>query len=225
MKKLLTLILVASGGGTDANAIMEAFSRGHFKDLVSRVVLISTKEGAGCLTKALSWNIDQRTVDVKEQTVFEQEIKNLLKELSADVVFLVGCIRRMPVISGLPMYNIHPAETSQFGGNGMYGLTVHKRVLLAIKDRIARGMASPEDGFFTYPTVHEAVQGYDQGREILRASVQIPSDIIRDLVAGIIPLSDLAERLQKHVLPREWLMLPAAVAIAVKNILDTKPEA
>jgi hypothetical protein len=45
MKKLLTLILVASGGGTDANAIMEAFSRGHFREwlMLPAAVAIAVK--------------------------------------------------------------------------------------------------------------------------------------------------------------------------------------
>lgn len=51
MSEKIRLGLVASGSGTDANAIMEAYRKGRI-NRAEPVILISTKTGAGCIDKA-----------------------------------------------------------------------------------------------------------------------------------------------------------------------------
>jgi folate-dependent phosphoribosylglycinamide formyltransferase PurN len=50
-------VLIASGGGTDANAIMEAYRVGFIPN-IELVGLLSTKAGAGCLDKAKNNSIE-----------------------------------------------------------------------------------------------------------------------------------------------------------------------
>jgi folate-dependent phosphoribosylglycinamide formyltransferase PurN len=188
------------------------------------VVLISTKEGAGCLEKAKTLGIHSRVVTPAHilsgsKGLCKNTLLNLFDDVGGvDFVFLVGCIVKVPDL-GMPIYNIHPADPHRHGGQGMYGIEVHCHVLLEIIDLIKRGMAKETDRFFTSPTVHEVVAAYDQGCELLRGQVEIPLGLIQALMHGGSSIEDAAKSLQQIVLPREWQMLPCAVRLAASKIL------
>ncbi|HDQ23099.1 MAG TPA: hypothetical protein ENN28_03990 [Candidatus Uhrbacteria bacterium] len=228
-ERKLRLACIASGSGTDFESIAKAWKNGWLPE-IKEAVLISTKEGAGCLGKAAALDIRSKVVLPQRKALPVKELSAALYSLGGtDLIFLVGCIVRVPeclVTRGIPykipMYNIHPADPRKHGGQGMYGLTVHLHVLNEIKDLVERGMAKATGRFFTTPTVHEAVAEYDQGKELLRAQVEIPSDLVQFWVAGTYQCSDedMAKKLQQIVLPFEWMMLPCAVRLAAKKILD-----
>ncbi|MEI8096838.1 MAG: hypothetical protein WCG73_01890, partial [Candidatus Moraniibacteriota bacterium] len=50
-KGKVNLMLIASGSGTDADAIMKAWHQGGIPE-VGKIILVSTCEGVGCLAKA-----------------------------------------------------------------------------------------------------------------------------------------------------------------------------
>ena len=103
----------------------------------------------------------------------------------------------------------------------MYGLKVHERVLENVVDLIERGKSdNREDIFYTYPTVHAVTKDYDSGDPLMTVAVRIPFDLLHALLEyKIIDIKEAAKRLQEHVLPYEWAMLPAAVNIAALKIL------
>ena len=212
-------VLIASGSGTDANAIMEAYRRGFIPE-IHLEKLISTKEGAGCLEKAKKLDIKTLVLDRKElgAEAFNRALFSETKSSGCELVFLVGCIVKIAPMLGVSIYNIHPADIEKFGGKGMYGLAVHEKVLSEVLDLISRGKKSPDDRFFTYPTVHEAVYDYDSGAPLLVGSVEIPRGVIKNLVLGQVSLQKSAQILQEIVLPYEWTMLPMAVKMAAKKI-------
>ncbi|MFZ4648430.1 MAG: formyltransferase family protein [Patescibacteria group bacterium] len=222
MEQKVRTILIASGSGTDALAIMQAYKDGFIPN-INLVALISTKKDAGCLEKASLLGIpgillDPKLISNKED--FNKFLVEHLRRLNCQLVFLVGCIVKVLPVEGISIYNIHPAGLTHFGGKGMYGLKVHERVLLHVADQISREKKAFSDRFFTYPTVHEVVLEYDSGEPLLQVSVEIPFEIIfRLIVEKAIDLKTAAEELQKHVLPYEWAMLPTAVNIAAKKIL------
>jgi folate-dependent phosphoribosylglycinamide formyltransferase PurN len=219
-EKKVRLACIASGSGTDFKSIADAWKAGWIPE-VSEVVLISTKEDAGCLAKADALGIRHKVVRPGKKRISEAALKEALSELGGvDLIFLVGCIVWVPNI-GIPIYNIHPADPCEHGGQNMYGLEVHVHVLRQIVDEIKREWKRIEsDRFYTYPTVHEASAGYDQGQPLLRAPVEIPQQIIGGLMSEGLSFKEAAEALQKHVLPYEWLMLPLAVRMAAKKIID-----
>jgi phosphoribosylglycinamide formyltransferase 1 len=223
MRKI-KLALIASGSGTDADSIMKAHADG-FTPNVEIVGLISTKENAGCLQKALLRNIPAYLVSYKNserisgRSDFDDRMKDALKILQAELVFLVGCIHRIPMIPSIRIYNIHPAEPHDHGGDGMYGSKVHEHVLERIKDQIKRGLQGPSTRFFTYPTVHEVSLEYDRGETLLSAAIEIPQEMVNSYIAGNHPGDQIA-KLQKLVLKYEWIMLPAAVRMAAEKLLD-----
>ncbi|MCX6744839.1 MAG: hypothetical protein NTX82_04920 [Candidatus Parcubacteria bacterium] len=224
--KQIRLACIASGSGTDFKSIANAWKDDWLPE-VSEVVLISTKEYAGCIDKANALDIRYSIVDPgRSKHLPLVSLQNALEEFGGvALIFLVGCIVKVPEL-GIPMYNIHPADPHKHGGQGMYGLKVHLHVLAAINDLIKRGMAKATDRFFTEPTVHEVVAEYDKGHELLRAQVEIPQDIIQAWVTGIYEGNeeDAAKKLQQIVLPFEHQMLPLAVRLAAKKILDQQNE-
>lgn len=223
----INLALIASGSGTDAESIMQAWKSGCIPE-VNSVLLISTNTKAGCLDKADKFGISTETVDYSESThgqktkkekdiTFGKKITLTLKRNKINLVFLVGCINMIPTIKGIVMYNIHPADPKKHGGYMMYDLDVHIHVLERIHDKISRGWKKSDGRFFTYPTIHEISPEYDQGQILLQGYVEIPQLIIAQF--NKTPIYKLAKKLQEHVIPYEWLMLPVAVRMAAKKIL------
>lgn len=222
-KKGLTLMLVASGSGTDANAIMRAWRAGCIPE-VGKIYLVSTKVGAGCLDMAKKSRVKSFTIPWKKFAIprmndedFNRELQLKCLELDVDLVFLVGCTHWVKPNALHKTFNIHPAHPGKHGGKNMHGLAVHEHVLSEIKDLLWRGKAEVGNKFHTFPTVHVVDEAYDHGEPLLVASVPIPSKIIEKLVQGE-PVKELASVLQQHVLPFEWAMLPGAVRLAAKMV-------
>lgn len=225
MTRKLRLVCIASGSGTDFESIAAAWKAGGMPE-ISEVVLISTKEGAGCLEKAAALGIKSRVVtpmaDDKEKFLLDDDlVKAYIALGGAHLTFLVGCIVKVPY-TGHPLCNIHPADPHEHGGKGMYGLEVHIHVLRQIIDQIKRGWKKAQDRFFTYPTIHEAAPEFDQGQILLQAHVEIPGHIISELMQGTLTVEEAAKALQAQVLPYEWMMLPCAVRLAARKILEAK---
>lgn len=211
--KKINLALIASGSGTDAFAIMSAQNR---IPEVQVKLLISTKKEAGCLEKAAECGVSACTLDRKQlgAQAFNRELLRLMREQEINLIFLVGCIVKIPSILGIKIYNIHPANIEKFGGKGMFGLEPHKRILLDIEDQINRGRKTLSDKFFTEPTIHEAVSDYDSGGCLLKMQVEIPNGIVAAYIKRWESLEESSTKLQKYVLPYEWMMLPLAVKAA-----------
>jgi phosphoribosylglycinamide formyltransferase-1 len=216
--------IIASGSGTDANAVMSAYYRGFIPEIAD-LILISTKIGAGCLAKAENNKVNNVVIECKtreEVPDFNQRLGQFVKGNNIQLIVLAGCVWEIYPIEGVLMINIHPADTLKYGGRHMYGLKVHERVLSDIMDIIYREIKKPEDDFETYVTVHEVGFPIDQGPVIMRAPVRIPNKIIKSLNSGTQSLKKAAEHLQKHVLEYEWIFLPAGVRAAARRILDEK---
>ncbi|MFC1598648.1 hypothetical protein ACFL2U_01380 [Patescibacteria group bacterium] len=227
MTKQVRLACIASGNGSDFESIAKAWLAGWLPEVKS-LVLIATSEKdkdgdiLGCIQKAKERSILYKVVEPENTVLMPAALEDAFSELGgADLVFLVGCLVTVPQVR--PMYNIHPADPQEHGGKGMYGLAVHMHVLDAINDQYQRGMVSLNNRIFTTPTVHEVTDEYDKGKELVRVQVEIPYEILKAFLTGNFEVGNfevLAEKLQKIVLPYEWLMLPAAVRMAAKKILD-----
>ena len=164
--------------------------------------------------------------DYESPESFNEAVREYLLEVGAELVFLVGCVHNIYPIEGISMYNIHPADPENHGGWNMYSLNPHRRVLLEIIDKIERGKANIYDRFFTFPTIHEVTEQYDSGEPFLQAKVEVPTDIIVSIIENVMSKESVdaaASRLQQEVvLPNEWLMLPTAVKMAAKKIIDKR---
>ena len=216
--------IVASGGGTDANAIMSGWRRGEIPN-VSEIILFGTKEGAGCFNKASDNSVRSYLIECKRKDDVPNFNLTLCQECyqeGIDLLFLAGCVWEIDTrILGVPVFNIHPANTRNHGGRHMYGLAVHEHVLAKIKDEIYREIRSVEEDFFTQICIHQvhSSAGVDGGKVFIRLDVPISKSIISELDDGE-DIKELAEKLQRWVLPYEHLILPSAVNILAKICLD-----
>jgi phosphoribosylglycinamide formyltransferase 1 len=220
----INLALIASGSGTDADSIMTAWEAGCIPE-INPPFLISTKKEVGCLEKAGKHGLRSEVVNYKSYSgpdEFNEELNKLLKSTLTDLIFLVGCIHKVYPIEGTAMYNIHPADPAAHGGDRMYGLAVHEHVLEEIRDLISRGKKTLKAPFYSYPTVHAATLDYDGGDMLLRQAVLIPQTLMQGFCEGRLDQKQAAKALQEVVLPYEWLMLPAAVRMAARRILEKR---
>jgi len=157
-----------------------------------------------------------------KQGEFNAELGNFLRNHEIELVFLLGCNTIIPSFQGLSIYNIHPADPKEHGGNKIYGLRTHKHVLSKLKDEYERGWKNLSDRYFTLLTIHEAGNKFDQGQIFSQHHIEIPSTIVSGFLLGDFSLNVAAKLLQDHVLIYEWMILPMAISMAAKKILNKR---
>lgn len=198
MKKIKIGIL-ASGGGTNAQAIIDASQDGILAGYVEVVVIISNNSKAGVLDRAGKhgipcFHISERRYGKNTELMFMMT----LRQCEVDIIVLAGYMKKMTpgivdMFSG-KIINIHPSLLPKHGGEGMYGLKVHESVLKA-KDTL------------TGVTVHVVDNAYDTGRILDQVSIPVPEGII-------------AEDLQKLVLIYEHKILPEVLLHIAEGKID-----
>ena len=177
-----TLAVLASGGGTNFQAILDAIAGGR---LDSEVVLVSSnKENAGALERGRKKGIRAEWVPPGDD--YNDRIHSLLEEVDPDLLVLAGYLKLIAARTVQKwegrILNIHPALLPAFGGKGMYGIHVHEAVL-------ERGVK------VTGVTVHVVDEVYDRG------------PIVAQRVVPVLD-GDTPEVLQKRVLECEHELYP-----------------
>ncbi|HAQ17603.1 MAG TPA: phosphoribosylglycinamide formyltransferase [Prolixibacteraceae bacterium] len=152
------IAIFASGSGTNAQKIIEYFSASKEIFVDS---LWSNNENAYALIRAEKLGIETFTFD-RDEFYRSNEILDKLYDHRIDMIVLAGFLWLVPknLTELFTVINIHPALLPKYGGNGMYGLNVHKAVL-ASKDK--------ESGI----TIHQVNQDYDKGKIIFQATCPI----------------------------------------------------
>ena len=182
MKKLAIL---ASGGGTDLQSIIDAVERGEINGEIS--VVISDKESAYALTRASNHGIRSEYVKRGESDT----LLSLLDSVGVDYIILAGYLGILPevVVKKYPnkIINIHPSLIPSFCGMGYYGMRVHDAVY-------ARGVK------YTGATVHFVDEGADTGAIIKQVVVEVEE-------------TDTPEIIQQKVLKQEHKLLPHVVSL------------
>lgn len=216
--------ILASGGGSTGEKVMADYRAGLLPN-VEVVLLVSTKADAGCIEKANAHEIPVEVIEEKDGIeVWNEKLQEKLEEYGVELLVLAGCVKEVFPIDGVPIYNTHPALTWEHGGRGMYGLAVHKHVLMALADEIARERIDDDDVPATYVNFHEVDAGIDTGSPLVQIRVDIPESVLdilldeeRDMEGA---LEEAAKALQQYVLQYEYLMLPWAVNLVAKKLLD-----
>ena len=186
----MRLAVFASGGGTNFQAILDAIDAG---DLPAEVVCcVSNTPTAGALDQAARQDIPTA---VLEPSSFEAPApfgRALLETLSAhDATFvaLAGYMQKIPpaVVDEYRgrMTNIHPALLPAFGGQGMYGMHVHRAVL-------------DYGVHWSGATVHLIDEEYDHGPIVLQEPVPVYADDTPEALADRV--RDVEHRLYPEAL-------------------------
>ena len=190
--KRIRLGSLASGGGTNLQAIIDAAASGELHADVA--VVISNNSTSGALRRArnagiLGFHLSGDTHP--EDAALDSAILGTLQDHGVDVVVLAGYMKMLgpAVLSRYEgrVLNVHPALLPKFGGKGMYGRRVHEAVLAA-GDSI------------TGATVHVVDSEYDHGPVVAQSEVPVlPGDTVESLRARVLQREHglLVETLQK----------------------------
>lgn len=172
MKKI---VIFASGGGSNAQAIIDYF---EYSASISIVQILSNNATAGVLDRAKKAGIGALSFN-KSAFAKANSIHQLLKSIDPDLIVLAGFLWKFPdhLIADFPnkIINIHPALLPNYGGKGMYGINVHRAVV---------DNKESESGI----TIHYVNENYDEGAIIHQANCQLestdaPEDVARKVLA------------------------------------------
>ena len=165
-----SLIIFASGTGTNAAAIIDYFNKsGEAK--VS--LIVSNNPAAGVL--GIARKADIPFLIINKQTFHETLIIEQLSDCKPSLIVLAGFMWKLPetIVHAFPgkIINIHPALLPGYGGKGMYGHHVHDAVIKA---------QEKESGI----TIHYVNEAYDEGNIILQARCKVEGDDSADELAN-----------------------------------------
>jgi phosphoribosylglycinamide formyltransferase 1 len=128
----INLAVLASGGGTTLQNLIDVTAAGHLDARVALV--IASRPGVQSLERASQAKIMNFVVErrgFEDIGTFSQQVFGLCDDVGVDLVCLAGwlCMLEIPQKYRSRIMNIHPAMLPAFGGKGMYGLRVHQAVL------------------------------------------------------------------------------------------------
>lgn len=203
MNNTKNVVVLASGGGTNLQALIDAEKRGELGcGKISCV--IASKADAYALTRAEQNGIKTRTLirkDYDNVDKYSEDMRDILLEEKADIIVYAGFMTILgnAVCDTFPnkMVNVHPALIPSFCGKGYYGLHVHEE---ALKKGVKVSGA----------TVHFVTAECDAGPIILQKAVEVLDD-------------DTPETLQKRIMEQaEWKILPKAVQLLCDGKIELK---
>ena len=193
MREKIRIAVLASGGGTNLQALIDAERSGKIEN-GEIVLVICNRKSAYAAERARLAGIRAEIVTRKAcggQEGFEVRMTELLEEERVDLIVLAGFLN---ILSedfvrryDHRIVNIHPSLIPAFCGEGFYGIVPHEAAL-------ERGVK------LTGATVHFVNEVADGG------------EIIRQKAVEVLP-GDTPEVLQRRVMEQaEWVILPAAVS-------------
>src|SRR5687768_14877919 len=126
------LAVLASGGGSNLQAIIDYFDRME-SDRSASVVLVASNRGqSGALRRARTREIAAVHIQTDDDG---RSLDAVLRAHDVDLIALAGYLRLVaPEIVRRfrgRILNVHPALLPAFGGPGMYGEHVHRAVIEA----------------------------------------------------------------------------------------------
>lgn len=201
--KRLHIALFASGSGSNAEAIIHYSFR---SDALFKVaLLVSNNSQCLALQRAMMFGIPTAHLSSAthpEENDFITALLAILQEYSIVMIALAGYMKKIPdsVVEAYThqscsrILNIHPALLPKFGGQGMFGINIHKAVIEA---------GETESGL----TIHEVNNEYDSGKIFVQQRVAVLSD-------------DTPEQLAHRINEWECLLYPEAIQAKVQHILN-----
>ena len=203
MNNTKNVVVLASGGGTNLQALIDAEKRGEL-GCGKITCVVASKADAYALIRAKDNGIKTRTLirkDYDSVEKYSEDMRDILLEEKADVIVYAGF---MTILGDAvcdtfkdKMVNVHPALIPSFCGKGYYGLHVHEE---ALKKGVKVSGA----------TVHFVTAECDAGPIILQKAVEVKDD-------------DTPETLQLRIMQEaEWKILPQAVALLCDEKIEIK---
>lgn len=200
---MLRVGILAAGGGTNLQAIIDAVESGKITDVELSFVL-SNKPGVRALERARAHGIKDIVIDMKsfaDREDFNQKLSETIDAENPDLIVLAGMMIMMPAELVRKYHNriinVHPALIPAFCGKGFYGLKPHEAVLKS-------GVK------VTGATVHFVDEVYDHGAIIMQKAVYVQN-------------GDTPEVLQHRVMEEaEWQILPRTIDLIAHGRVTVK---
>ena len=167
------IALFSSGNGTNAENTANYFEK---NSQIKVAVIISNKQNAYVHQRAKVLKIPSYSFS-KNEIMEGTSLLKLLSEYKIDYIILAGFLLKVPqtILNNFPnkIINIHPALLPKYGGKGMYGDNVHKKVV---------EMRDSKSGI----TIHYVNEKYDEGEIIFQESCTIsPEDTYKDVARKV----------------------------------------
>lgn len=197
--RTLNVAVLASGNGSNLQALIDAQTLGIFKGKI--VLVFSNRKKAYALERARQAGIEALHLSIKDfnsAEAFDEALVAILKARQIDLIVEAGYLRILThkVIDAYAqrIINIHPSLLPAFGGDGFYGIHVHQ----AVFDSGAKVSGA---------TVHFVTETVDGGPIILQQAIPLEQDW-------------QPEDIQAAVLKLEHPLLVEAVRLFCDNNLE-----
>lgn len=174
MEERRKIAIFASGGGSNARAILEYL----YGDIEVEVgLIVSNKRKAGVLLHAADFDVPSLVID-RDFFYHGRCILDVLASEEITHIVLAGFLWLVPpyLIQAYEgqMLNIHPALLPSYGGKGMYGMHIHRAV-----------KANGDD--HTGLTIHLVNEQFDKGEILFQHQVPVsPADTAEDIAAKVL---------------------------------------
>ena len=214
--RLPRIAVLASGSGTNLQALLDAVACGTLQAEVA--VVVSDRVDAGALRRAATAGVaavslplaDRNDPDVRQ--AYDHRLAEVLRAFEPDLIVLAGwmLILTSEFLDSFParIVNVHPALLPDGGGSEVissHGCLPALRGPRAVRDALRQRLPA------TGATVHYVTTAVDSGPVILREEVPILPD-------------DDEIRLHQRIKSVEHRLLPRAVAIALAALFASNVE-
>jgi len=193
---MINIGVLASGRGTNLQAIIEAVEEGRIEGEIS--IVVSDNPDAYALKRAKQYNIETQYIDFrsfKNREDYDKKVVDCLKEKKIELVILAGYMRILsPFFINAyknKIMNIHPALLPSFPGPQVQ------------KKAIDHGVK------VSGCTVHFVDEGMDSGPIILQKAVEVKDN-------------DTEESLAERILKEEHQIYPRAIQLFSEGRLIIK---
>ena len=163
-EKKVSIIIFASGNGSNAENIITFFQK---KSIHINWIIITNNSNAGVIERSVRLNIPFMVFS--KDDFYNNNVLEKINLINPSLIVLAGFLLKIPekIIENFPnkIINIHPSLLPKYGGKGMYGINVHKKVI---------ENQESESGI----SIHYVNQNYDEGKVIFQKSITIsyPTD-------------------------------------------------
>ena len=158
-KTTKNIVVFASGSGSNAIKIYKYFQKDK---RVNIKALCCNKKSATVIQKFQ--NIGIKTIVFEKNNLNDGGVLKTLLNLNPSLIILAGFLLKMPaeIINSFKnrIINIHPALLPSYGGKGMYGINIHRRVV-------------ENNELFSGLTIHYVNKDYDKGAIIFQKKVEL----------------------------------------------------
>ena len=155
----MNIIIFASGNGSNAENIIKYFNKKKYN---INWLTVSNNKHAGVIEKVTK--LGSKIKIISKNDLGEENFIHSIVDLKPTLIVLAGFLLKIPenFIKNFNnrIINIHPSLLPKYGGKGMYGQFVHKKVIE--NKEIKSGIS-----------IHFVNEKYDEGKIIFQKEIEI----------------------------------------------------